>query len=147
MLLSFFTALMGRIEDVIVKTILSVEFSVGTACRMFVPYKSCCFGKYCCDLSEYMRCCIFLIANLAKSNTYPYFGWVSCALQRLNRRKHTHSTNRRFKKFAHLLCLIAERHMYVDLVLMFIHCWNTCQLGFAKRPCEYWVVYKVNNEI
>ena len=44
---------MGRIEDVIVKTILSVEFSVGTACRMFVPYKSCCFGKYARDLSEF----------------------------------------------------------------------------------------------
>ena len=47
------TALMGRIEDVIVKTILSVEFSVGTACRMFVPYKSCCFGKYFRDLSAF----------------------------------------------------------------------------------------------
>ena len=37
---------MGRIEDVIVKTMISVEFSVGTACRMFVPSKNCCFGKY-----------------------------------------------------------------------------------------------------
>ena len=42
----YVSALMGRIEDLIVKTMISVEFSVGTACRMFVPYKNCCFGTY-----------------------------------------------------------------------------------------------------
>lgn len=39
-------ALMGRIEDLIVKTMLSAEFSIGTACRMFVPYKNCCFELF-----------------------------------------------------------------------------------------------------
>eukprot|EP00795_Rhopilema_esculentum_P003129 gene3129-1432_t len=43
-------ALMSRIEDVIVKTLLSAEFSVGTACRMFIPHKNCCFELYGFDI-------------------------------------------------------------------------------------------------
>eukprot|EP00794_Sanderia_malayensis_P019861 gene19861-21803_t len=38
--------LMSQIEDLIVKTMLCVEFSVGTACRMFVPHKNCCFELF-----------------------------------------------------------------------------------------------------
>ena len=36
---------MARIEDVIVKTLLCAEMSIGTACRMFVPFRGNCFGR------------------------------------------------------------------------------------------------------
>lgn len=38
------TALMMRIEDVIIKTIVSVEVPVATACKMFMPFRGNCFG-------------------------------------------------------------------------------------------------------
>ena len=35
--------LMKSIEDVIIKSIVSVEFSVNSACKMFVPHRNNCF--------------------------------------------------------------------------------------------------------
>ncbi|XP_005096708.1 tubulin polyglutamylase TTLL5 isoform X1 [Aplysia californica] len=43
-------ALMMRIEDVVIKTILSVESSVATACKMFQPYRGNCFELYGFDI-------------------------------------------------------------------------------------------------
>ena len=39
-------ALMMRIEDVIIKTMLSAELSIATACKMFMPHRGNCFGLY-----------------------------------------------------------------------------------------------------
>jgi hypothetical protein len=41
-----FAALMMRIEDVVIKTIISVELSIATACKMFMPYRGNCFGTF-----------------------------------------------------------------------------------------------------
>ena len=41
----FSAAMMMRVEDVIIKTLLSAENTVATACKMFMPYKGNCFGK------------------------------------------------------------------------------------------------------
>ncbi|KAK3093578.1 hypothetical protein FSP39_017678 [Pinctada imbricata] len=38
--------LMMRVEDVIIKSILSVEMPVATACKMFMPHRGNCFGRY-----------------------------------------------------------------------------------------------------
>ncbi|XP_070181394.1 tubulin polyglutamylase TTLL5-like isoform X10 [Littorina saxatilis] len=43
-------ALMMRIEDVVIKTLLSVELSIATACKMFMPYRSNCFELYGFDI-------------------------------------------------------------------------------------------------
>ncbi|RUS70785.1 hypothetical protein EGW08_021453, partial [Elysia chlorotica] len=43
-------ALMMRIEDVVIKTILSVESSVATACKMFQPFRGNCFELYGFDI-------------------------------------------------------------------------------------------------
>ncbi|KAK3593183.1 hypothetical protein CHS0354_039668 [Potamilus streckersoni] len=43
-------ALMMRIEDVIIKTILSVELPIATACKMFMPSKGNCFELYGFDI-------------------------------------------------------------------------------------------------
>ncbi|XP_060071589.1 tubulin polyglutamylase TTLL5-like [Ylistrum balloti] len=40
------TALMMRIEDVIIKSILSVELPIATACKMFMPFRGNCFELY-----------------------------------------------------------------------------------------------------
>jgi tubulin polyglutamylase TTLL5 len=40
------TALMMRVEDVIIKTIVSAELPIAVACKMFVPWKGNCFGKF-----------------------------------------------------------------------------------------------------
>ncbi|XP_069117326.1 tubulin polyglutamylase TTLL5-like [Argopecten irradians] len=40
------TALMMRIEDVIIKAILSVELPIATACKMFMPFRGNCFELY-----------------------------------------------------------------------------------------------------
>ena len=34
-----------RIEDVVIKTLLSVELSIATACKMFMPFRGNCFGE------------------------------------------------------------------------------------------------------
>ncbi|KTG05505.1 hypothetical protein cypCar_00004786, partial [Cyprinus carpio] len=39
------TLLMGQIEDLIVKALLSAEIHIATACKMFVPHRCNCFGK------------------------------------------------------------------------------------------------------
>ncbi|KAL2099422.1 hypothetical protein ACEWY4_005902 [Coilia grayii] len=40
------TLLMGQIEDLVIKTLLSVELQIATACKMFVPYRTNCFELY-----------------------------------------------------------------------------------------------------
>ena len=42
--------LMQSIEDVIIKSIVSVEFSVNSACKMFVPHRNNCFEVYGFDI-------------------------------------------------------------------------------------------------
>ena len=37
---------MMRIEDVVIKTIVSVEVPVATACKMFMPFRGNCFGRF-----------------------------------------------------------------------------------------------------
>ena len=39
-------ALMARVEDVIIKTIIAGEMSIATASKMFVPHRGNCFGKF-----------------------------------------------------------------------------------------------------
>ena len=34
-----------RVEDVIIKTVISAELAIATACKMFMPYRGNCFGK------------------------------------------------------------------------------------------------------
>ncbi|XP_052220456.1 tubulin polyglutamylase TTLL5-like isoform X3 [Dreissena polymorpha] len=43
-------ALMMKIEDVIIKTIISVELPIATACKMFMPFKGNCFELYGFDI-------------------------------------------------------------------------------------------------
>ncbi|KAM3594469.1 uncharacterized protein V6R79_008429 [Siganus canaliculatus] len=40
------TLLMGQVEDLIVKALLSAELQIATACKMFVPHKTNCFELY-----------------------------------------------------------------------------------------------------
>ena len=44
------TQLMQNIEDVIIKSIISVEFPVNSACKMFVPHRRNCFELYGFDI-------------------------------------------------------------------------------------------------
>ena len=41
----FLVALMMRIEDVVVKTVLAGELHIASACKMFMPFAGNCFGK------------------------------------------------------------------------------------------------------
>ena len=53
MVLMFFLfvfQLMQSIEDVIIKSIISVEFPVNSACKMFVPHRRNCFELYGFDI-------------------------------------------------------------------------------------------------
>ncbi|XP_053394051.1 tubulin polyglutamylase TTLL5-like isoform X10 [Mercenaria mercenaria] len=43
-------ALMMKIEDVVIKTIVSVELPIATACKMFMPFKGNCFELYGFDI-------------------------------------------------------------------------------------------------
>ena len=47
---TFFFQLMQSIEDVIIKSIISVEFPVNSACKMFVPHRRNCFELYGFDI-------------------------------------------------------------------------------------------------
>ncbi len=38
--------LVQKIEDCVVKTLLCAEMPVATACKMFMPHRGNCFGKY-----------------------------------------------------------------------------------------------------
>ncbi|XP_041928112.1 tubulin polyglutamylase TTLL5 isoform X2 [Alosa sapidissima] len=40
------TLLMGQIEDLVIKALLSVELTVASACKMFIPYRTNCFELY-----------------------------------------------------------------------------------------------------
>ncbi|KAI0229728.1 Tubulin polyglutamylase TTLL5 [Lamellibrachia satsuma] len=44
------TTLMMRVEDVIIKTMLSAELSIATACKMFMPHRGNCFELYGFDI-------------------------------------------------------------------------------------------------
>lgn len=37
--------LMRQVEDLIIKAVLSAELQIATACKMFVPHKTNCFGN------------------------------------------------------------------------------------------------------
>ncbi|XP_041351009.1 tubulin polyglutamylase TTLL5-like [Gigantopelta aegis] len=43
-------ALMMRIEDVVIKTIISAELQIATACKMFMPHRGNCFELYGFDI-------------------------------------------------------------------------------------------------
>jgi len=51
-------ALMMSIEDVIIKTLISVELPIATACKMFMPYRGNCFGMF------FLRICISRMISL-----------------------------------------------------------------------------------
>lgn len=36
---------MASVEDLIIKTILSAELAIASACKAFVPHRGVCFGK------------------------------------------------------------------------------------------------------
>ncbi|XP_036397393.1 tubulin polyglutamylase TTLL5 [Megalops cyprinoides] len=40
------TSLMGQVEDLVIKAVLSAELHIATACKMFVPHRSNCFELY-----------------------------------------------------------------------------------------------------
>lgn len=43
---SYYVAvLMEQIEDLVIKALLSVELHIATACKMFIPHRTNCFGK------------------------------------------------------------------------------------------------------
>lgn len=44
------TAIMMRIEDVIIKTLISAEMPIATACKMFMPFRGNCFELYGFDI-------------------------------------------------------------------------------------------------
>uniref|UniRef100_A0A8C8WGX7 Tubulin--tyrosine ligase-like protein 5 n=1 Tax=Panthera leo TaxID=9689 RepID=A0A8C8WGX7_PANLE len=46
------TALMAHVEDLIIKTIISAELAIATACKTFVPHRSSCFGFVCQDPAQ-----------------------------------------------------------------------------------------------
>lgn len=44
--LSFFvSALMAKVEDLVIKTVIGAELQIATSCKMFMPHKGNCFGK------------------------------------------------------------------------------------------------------
>ncbi|TKC43982.1 hypothetical protein EI555_013867, partial [Monodon monoceros] len=49
--------LMAHVEDLIIKTIISAELAIATACKTFVPHRSSCFGELgfalCCSAITY----------------------------------------------------------------------------------------------
>ncbi|KAJ7988645.1 hypothetical protein DPEC_G00311360 [Dallia pectoralis] len=40
------TLLMGQVEDLVIKAVLSAELQIATACKMFVPHRNNCFELY-----------------------------------------------------------------------------------------------------
>ncbi|KAJ8290455.1 hypothetical protein GJAV_G00013080 [Gymnothorax javanicus] len=40
------TLLMGQVEDLVIKAVLSAELQIATACKMFVPHRTNCFELY-----------------------------------------------------------------------------------------------------
>lgn len=36
---------MASVEDLIIKTIVSAELAIASACKAFVPHRGVCFGK------------------------------------------------------------------------------------------------------
>ena len=52
--------LMTKIEDLVVKTILSAELAIATACKMFMPYRGNCFGI---ELFIYSYCFLMFLSR------------------------------------------------------------------------------------
>lgn len=48
-------SLMMSIEDVVIKTLLSVESQISAACRMFLPTRGNCFGLFCISILKGKR--------------------------------------------------------------------------------------------
>ncbi|XP_043372136.1 tubulin polyglutamylase TTLL5 isoform X10 [Dermochelys coriacea] len=46
------TTLMANVEDLIIKTIISAELAIATACKTFLPHRGSCFGFVCQDLGQ-----------------------------------------------------------------------------------------------
>ncbi|XP_048711496.1 tubulin polyglutamylase TTLL5 isoform X4 [Caretta caretta] len=46
------TTLMASVEDLIIKTIISAELAIATACKTFLPHRGSCFGFVCQDLGQ-----------------------------------------------------------------------------------------------
>lgn len=44
-------ALMANVEDLIIKTVVSAELAIATACKTFLSHRGSCFGK---ALGEYL---------------------------------------------------------------------------------------------
>ena len=67
--MSFYpVALMLRVEDVIIKTLISAELPIATACKMFMPFKGNCFGKYPNSCTYYKsKRSIFVISSKANA--------------------------------------------------------------------------------
>lgn len=42
---SFCSALMASVEDLIIKTVVSAEPAIATACKTFLSHRGSCFGK------------------------------------------------------------------------------------------------------
>lgn len=80
------TALMANVEDLIIKTIISAELAIATACKTFLPHRGSCFGKEprgCLNIWGYCRfpfllgvCYLLLLAQVLCGKTWtPY--WAS----------------------------------------------------------------------
>lgn len=52
------SVLMGQIEDLIIKAVLSAEIHIATACKMFVPHRWNCFGKVVVCLCADIHVCV-----------------------------------------------------------------------------------------
>lgn len=62
------SVLMGQIEDLIIKALLSAEIHIATACKMFVPHRCNCFGKTEPHTWSMMLCiCAVFHASLKKA--------------------------------------------------------------------------------
>ena len=53
--------MMLRVEDVIIKTLLSAELPIATACKMFMPFRGNCFGKekFCHFFFFFIKCTFY----------------------------------------------------------------------------------------
>jgi hypothetical protein len=59
----YLSALMMSIEDVIIKTLISVELPVATACKMFMPYRGNCFGLLSFRIISAVVLCLMVITD------------------------------------------------------------------------------------
>ncbi len=65
--------MMMRVEDVVIKTLISAEMAIATACKMFMPYKGNCFGKWS------KNNCIYLVLGASlgeRQEIYQIVCWI-----------------------------------------------------------------------